>query len=86
MKKRISSSCPGLHFGHYKAASFIDGLSALHAAKLSLCVQTEVSLAIWDRVIIVLLENIMGDNYIHKLRAFFLFISTGGKKYSLQDG
>jgi hypothetical protein len=33
----ISSSFSGLHFGHYKAASFDKKLSAFHAANLSAC-------------------------------------------------
>ena len=43
--ERISFSYSGLHFGHYKADSFDGGLSALHAAKSSLCAQTGVALA-----------------------------------------
>jgi len=34
--ERILSSYSGLHFGHYKAASWDNDLSALHALKLSL--------------------------------------------------
>ena len=43
--ERISSSYSGLHFGHYKAASFDPELSALHAAKLTLCAKMGVPLA-----------------------------------------
>ena len=47
--ERISSSYSGLHFGHYKAASYDKDLSALHAAKLPLCAKTGVPLARWGR-------------------------------------
>ena len=45
--ERISSSYSGLHFGHYKAASFDPELSALHAQKLSMCARKGVPLARW---------------------------------------
>lgn len=45
--ERISSSYSGLHFGHYKAASFDPELSALHAQKLSMCARKGVLLAHW---------------------------------------
>jgi len=70
--ERISSSYSGLHFGHYKAASFHPRLSALHAAKLSACAKTGVSLARWGIGVNVLLEKIMGNNFVHKLRAICL--------------
>ena len=71
--ERISSSYSGLHFGHYKAAAFDPDLSALHASKLSLCARKGVPLARWGRGLTVLLEKIMGNNYVHKLRAICLF-------------
>ena len=71
--ERISSSYSGLHNGHYKAASFDKDLSALHAAKLSLCAKTGVPLARWGRGVTILLEKIAGNNFVHKLRAICLF-------------
>ena len=71
--ERISSSYSGLHFGHYKAASFDPKLLKLHADKLSLCAKTGVQLARWGRGLTVLLEKICGNNYVHKLRAICLF-------------
>jgi len=70
--ERISSSFSGLHFGHYKAASFHPRLSALHAAKLSACAKTGVPHARWGTGVNVLLEKIMGNNFVHKLRAICL--------------
>ena len=71
--KRISSSYSGLHFGHYKAASFDKDLSALHAAKLSECARQGLPLARWGHSVTVLLEKIMGNTYVNKLWAVCLF-------------
>ena len=57
--ERISSSYSGLHFGHYKAASFGRNLSVIHAAKLSECTQRGIPLARWGRGLTVLLEKIV---------------------------
>ena len=67
VNKRISSNFSDLHFGHYKAASFDNNLLALHAAKLPLCACTGTSLVRWGEGITVLLEKVMGNNYINKL-------------------
>ncbi len=40
----ISSLYSGLHFGHYKAASYNKNLSALHAMKLSACTKKGIPL------------------------------------------
>ena len=71
--ERISSSYSGLHFGHYKAASFDKDLSALHAGKLSLAAQTGVPLDRWGRGLTILLEKVIGNIFVHKLRAICLF-------------
>jgi len=71
--ERISSSYSGLHMGHYKAASFDYGLSALHAAKLSECAKRGLPLARWSYGVTVLLEKIMGNTFVHRLRAICLF-------------
>ena len=77
--EHTSSSYIGLHFGHYKAASFDRDLSALHAATLTACVKKGVPLARWEWGLTVLLEKIMGNNYVHKLHAivFLKRISIG---------
>jgi hypothetical protein len=62
----------GLHFRHYKAASFCQDLSALHASKLSLVARKGVPLSRWNRGLTVLLEKIVGNVIVHKLRAIYL--------------
>ena len=62
-----------LHFGHYKAATFSEGPSRLHTAKLKLCAKTGVALDIWGIGLTVLLENNCGNNFVHKLRAIYLY-------------
>jgi hypothetical protein len=59
------SSFSGLHFGHYKAASFCPNLSLLHAAKLSICVRNSVALERWGKGLTVLLENSIGNVFVH---------------------
>lgn len=71
--ERIPSLYSELHFGHYKAASFDPYLSALHAQKLTLCAQKGVPLACWGRGLTVLLEKIIGNNYVNKFRVICLF-------------
>ena len=70
---QISSLFNGLHMGHYKAAAYNDDLSLLHAAKLTLCARTGVPLDRWGFGVSVLLEKILGNNYVHKLQAICLF-------------
>ncbi len=67
--ERTGSSYSGFHFGHYIAASFCPNLSALHVAKLSICARNGVALARWEIGLTVLLEKIMGNVFVHKLRA-----------------
>ena len=71
--ERVSLSYSGLHFGHYKAASFDPALSALHAAKLTLCAKMGVPLARWGFGLTVLLEKICGKNFVNRLGAICLF-------------
>jgi hypothetical protein len=61
----------GLHFGHH-AASFCNDLSALHASKLSLVAQKGVPLSRWKHGLMVLLEKIVGNVFVHKLHAISL--------------
>ena len=71
-RERTGSSYSGLHFGHYIAASFCPDLSLLHAAKLSICAQNGVALVRWGMGLTVLLEKILGNVFVHKLRAICL--------------
>jgi hypothetical protein len=71
-KEQTGSSFSGLHFGHYLAASFCPDLSSLHAAKLSICARDGVALSRWGRDLTVLLEKILGNIFVHKLRKICL--------------
>jgi hypothetical protein len=62
----------GLHFGHYKAALFCNDLLALHTSKLSLVAWKGVLLSRWNCGLTVLLEKIVGNIFLHKLRAICL--------------
>jgi hypothetical protein len=71
-RERTGSSYSGLHFGHYKADFFCTDLSALHASKLSLVARKGVPLSQWSRGLTVLLEKIVVNVFVHKLRAICL--------------
>ena len=71
--ERTSSSYSGLHFGHYKAASFDKNLSLLHAAKMSGCASRGLPLSRWSFGVTVLLEKVMGNTFVNRLRAICLF-------------
>ncbi len=71
-RERTRSSYSGLHFGHYIAASYYPDLSLLHVAKLSICARNGVPLAQWRKGLMVLLEKILGNVFVHKLRTICL--------------
>ncbi len=71
-REGIGSPYSGLHFGHYKRASFCTNLSALHASKLSLVARKGIPLSQWNRGLTVLLKKIVGNVFVHKLRAICL--------------
>ncbi len=68
----MGSLFSGLHCGHYKAVLFCRDLSALHASKISLVAQKGVPLSRWNRGLTVILEKIVGNVFVHKLRAIYL--------------
>jgi hypothetical protein len=67
--KRTSSSCSSVTFLHYKAVASHPMLSAMHTEYLSACTQKGIPLARWGIELTVLLEEIVGNNFVHKLRA-----------------
>jgi hypothetical protein len=70
--ERTSSSFSGVTFFHYKAVASHLMLSSMHAAYLTACPQRGIPLARWGIGITVLLEKIVGNNFVHKLRAICL--------------
>ncbi len=71
-KEQTGSSYSGLHFGHYIAAPHHPVLSLLHAETLSICARNGVSLARWRKGLTILLEKILRNIFVHKLRTFCL--------------
>ncbi len=47
-------------------------LSAMHAAYLTACAKKGIPLSRWGVGLTVLLEKIIGNNFVHKLRAICL--------------
>jgi hypothetical protein len=70
--KQIQSSESGIHFGHYKVTACDQFLSALQAAKLTLVATMGILLAWWENGLTVLLEKVLGNIYIGKMRAICL--------------
>ncbi len=65
-------SFSGATFSHYKAATFHCMLLAMHAAYLSACAKKRIPLSRWGVGLTVLLEKIIGNNFVHKLQAICL--------------
>ena len=61
------SSFSGATFSDYKAAAFHRMLLAMHAAYLSACAKKGILLSRWGLGLTVLLEKIIGNNFVHKL-------------------
>jgi hypothetical protein len=70
--ERTSSSYSGITFSHYKAAAHHKMLSAMHAAYLTACARKGIPLKRWGVGLTVLLEKVIGNNFVHKLRAICL--------------
>ncbi len=65
-------SFSGATFSHYKAAAFHCMLLAMHAAYLSACAKKGIPLSRWGVGLTVLLEKIIGNNFVHKLQVICL--------------
>jgi hypothetical protein len=72
VNKQTSSSFSGITFSHYKAAAFHPMLLAMHAAYLTACARKGIPLARWGIGLTVLLEKIIGNNFVHNLQAICL--------------
>jgi hypothetical protein len=72
VNERTSSSFSGITFSHYKVAAFHYMLSAMHAAYLTACARKSIPLKRWGVGLTVLLEKIIGNNFVHKLQAICL--------------
>jgi hypothetical protein len=70
--EQTSSSFSGVTFLHYKAVASHAMLLAMHTAYLSACAWRGIPLAHWGIGLTVLLEKIVGYNFVHKLRAICL--------------
>jgi hypothetical protein len=70
--ERTSSSFSGVTFSHYKVAAFHYMLLAMHAAYLTACARKGIPLKQWGVGLTVLLEKIIRNNFVHKLRAICL--------------
>jgi len=65
--ERILSSFSGVTFSHYKAAASHSMLLAMHAAYLTACARKGIPLKRRGIGLTVLLEKIIGNNFVHKL-------------------
>jgi hypothetical protein len=70
--ERISSSFSGITFLHYKAAASHPMLAVMHAAYLMVCACKGVPLACLGIGLTVLLEKVVGNNFVHRLWAICL--------------
>ena len=70
--EQTSSSISSATFSHYKAAAFHCMLLAMHAAYMGACAKKGIPLSRWGVGLTVLLEKIIGNNFVHKLQAICL--------------
>jgi hypothetical protein len=77
-RDKTSSSDSGRHFGHYIATSDNRELSTLHVESLNLAGHRRIPLACWKHSLTVLLEKILGNNRVDKLRAICLLEADFG--------
>jgi hypothetical protein len=66
-KEETSSSCSGLHFGHYKAGSLSDYINHFHALKVTLLLHHGLVLDHWAQGLSVMLQKMFGCSLITKL-------------------
>eukprot|EP00956_Cyclotella_meneghiniana_P011946 scaffold16843_cov51-Cyclotella_meneghiniana.AAC.2 len=71
-REKTSSSDSGRHFGHYIAASDDPELAILHVESLNIAARRGTALDRWKSALTVLLEKVMGNILIEKLRAICL--------------
>ena len=67
VKKKISSSISGLHFGHYKATAHSDFLSQRLVMKLELTTRTGLAPERWARGLLVMLKKSGRRGADHKI-------------------
>ena len=71
-KEATSSSKSGRHFGHYKAICCHSSLIQLHVKSINLAARRGNPLVRWRQGVTVLLEKVVGNINIDKLRAICL--------------
>eukprot|EP00956_Cyclotella_meneghiniana_P029293 scaffold70426_cov59-Cyclotella_meneghiniana.AAC.4 len=71
-KEETSSSVSQLHFGHYISGADSDVISDFHALKTSLALVHGIALGRWSQGLCVMLEKVLGNKLINKLRAILL--------------
>jgi hypothetical protein len=74
-KEEMSSSCSGLHFGHYIAGTESDYVSHFHALKATLLLHHGLVLELWAQGLSVMLQKLFGCSLITKLCAILLMES-----------
>jgi hypothetical protein len=72
VNERASSSVSGITFLHYKAVALHPMLAAMHTAYLPVCACKGVPVVRWGIGLTVLLEKVVGNNFVNKLQAICL--------------
>ena len=71
-REKTSSSYSGLHFGHWKAASWNKFTASIYAKSIELAFRAGLPLKRWKIGLSVMLEKIPGNTSVEKLRAILL--------------
>jgi hypothetical protein len=72
VQEKTSSLISGIHFGHYKTATYSETLTDFFAKKITMIARCGCPLECWGHRLQVLLEKIVGVALVTKLRAVLL--------------
>jgi hypothetical protein len=68
----MSSLISGIHFGHYKSATYSDMITKFLSRKITLIAQGGCPPDCWGHSLQVMLEKVSGVSLVNKLRAILL--------------
>jgi hypothetical protein len=72
VNKETLSSESGIHFGHYIVGYKSDIIAHYHAAQVSVILAHAIQLKRWSQVLSVMLEKMLGNTLVTKLKAILL--------------
>ena len=81
--ERISSSYSGLHFGHYKGHTKMSAIAEIKYKLVNLAVKGGQPLIRWIKGVSIMLEKVVGNIDVQKLRAILLLEADFNTLYKI---